>query len=299
MGHSHHHHVTEEKSLLISIFLNFVITLAEVVGGILSGSLSLLSDSLHNFNDAVAMVASYIAIQLSKRPSDNRRTFGYKRAQILVALFNSLLLIVASLVLFREAFFRLITPEPIKGVLMLFVATIGLLANLFSVFLLREFARENLNVRTAYIHLLGDTLSSFGVVFGGIVVYLWKWYLVDPILTVIIGIYILKEGIHAFLEAVEILMESTPPHLDLNYIKTVVEEIDGVENIHHLHVWRLDDRSILLEAHIDVSSDIKVSEADKLREEIQELLHRKFGIEHVTLQMEFNSCAEKALIKSS
>ena len=299
MSHNHHHHATGEKGLLISIFLNFVITAAEVIGGLVSGSLSLISDALHNFNDAIAMVGSYVAIQLSKKPSDNRKTFGYKRAQILVALFNSMLLVAAALLLFRESILRMFNPVPIRGALMLIVATIGLLANLFSVLLLRESARESLNVRTAYLHLIGDTLSSFGVVTGGIVVILWNWYLIDPILTVLIGIYILKEGIKAFIESVEILMEAAPPDIDPDEIKKVVESIDGIANIHHLHVWRLDDKSILLEAHVDMESDIKVSEADAIREKIQRVLHDEFGIGHVTLQMEFNSCSEKSLIRQS
>ncbi len=299
-GHlHHHHHVTEKKGLLISVFLNLGITLAEVAGGLISGSLSLLSDALHNFNDTVAMVASYVAIKLSEKEHDEKRTFGYRRAQILAALMNSILLIVAALLLFRESFFRLINPEPIRGYVMLGVAVVGLLANLISVLLLKGHASHNLNIRTAYLHLMADTLSSVAVVLGGIAIILWNWYLIDPILTVLIGIYILKEGIGAFVESVEILMESVPAELDLQEVKRAVESLPEVENIHHLHVWRLDDKNVLLEAHIDLKSDVTISVADTIRQKIESLLRKRFGISHVTLQMEFNSCPEKSLIRKS
>ncbi len=297
-GHSHHHHTGEKKSLIVSILLNIVITAAEVVGGLISGSLALLSDALHNFNDVVAMFTSYVALLFSEKPHNERKTFGYKRVQILAALFNSVLLIVASLVLFRESFFRFFRPEPIRGGLMLVVATIGLMANLFSVFLLRGHAGHNLNIRTAYLHLIGDTLSSFAVVFGGIVISLWNWILVDPILTILIGIYILKEGISAFLESIEILMEAVPPEIDINLVREAIESLPEVENIHHVHVWRLDDKNILLEAHVDLKNDVPVSEADRIRAKIADILSCKFGIEHVTFQMEFNSCADKQLIQN-
>jgi len=294
MEHSHHHH--RERNLGITVFLNLIITVAEVVGGLLSGSLALLSDALHNFGDTIAVLSSFIALKIGKRTPDERMTYGYKRAEILAALFNTLFLFASLLIIFREAVLRLINPIEIKSTLMLIVAVIGLLANLFSVLLLKRHSKESINIRSAYLHLIADTLSSVLVVLGAIIIMFTGIRIIDPIFTFLIGILVLKEGISILRESVAILMQSAPPGVDMDKLKERVEEVEGVKNIHHLHMWRSNDREIYLEAHVDLEEDMSISEADSIRKKIEEIISG-FGINHTTIQMEYDVCEDKDLIR--
>ena len=294
MGHNHHHN--RERNLGITVFLSLIITVAEVVGGLLSGSLALLSDALHNFGDTIAVLSSFIALKIGKRTPDERMTYGYKRAEILAALFNTLFLFASLLIIFREAVLRLINPIEIKSTLMLIVAVIGLLANLFSVLLLKRHSKESINIRSAYLHLIADTLSSVLVVLGAIIIMFTGIRIIDPIFTFLIGILVLKEGISILRESVAILMQSAPPGVDMDKLKERVEEVEGVKNIHHLHMWRSNDREIYLEAHVDLEEDMSISEADSIRKKIEEIISG-FGINHTTIQMEYDVCEDKDLIR--
>jgi cobalt-zinc-cadmium efflux system protein len=193
--HESHHQPGNVKGnrLLAATILNFIISIAEISGGLISNSLSLISDALHNLSDGLAIFIAWIANKIGRRPSNSKRTFGYKRIEILAAFFNALILIAISLYLFYEAILRMIAPEPVKGLIMLIVALIGLLANLAAVLLLRGDAKRNINVKAAYLHLLGDTLSSVAVIIGGTLIYFFEFYWIDPIITIVIGIYIIKE----------------------------------------------------------------------------------------------------------
>lgn len=291
---AHHHHGELKGRMLFSFALNIVITLAEVIGGILSGSLALLSDSLHNFSDSMSILASYLAIKIGEREKNEKYTFGYKRAEILVAFVNSAVLVGVALFLLVEAYKRFKNPEPIDGPLMLGVALIGLLANLISVLLLHEHAHESMNVRSAYLHLLSDTLSSVAVVIGGIAIILGDVLWIDPLVTVLISVYILREGYEILKESVEVLMEAAPD-LDLDEIKREIESIPGIRNAHHFHVWRIGgEKEIHFECHVEVD-DMPISEAQRLIDEIEERLKR-FGITHVTVQLEAGRCEDKNTI---
>ena len=213
MGHHHHHthshhhhHNTEGRNLLFTVVLNFTITIAEFVGGILSNSLALLSDAIHNLSDAIALLITYITVRISKKSSNQRNTFGYKRIQILAALFNSVTLIAICIYLLYEAYLRFFNPEPVKSILMFAVALIGLIANLLSVFLLQKHSKNNLNIKAAYLHLIGDTLSSVAVVIGGVLIYFYQIYWIDPLITVLISLYIIKETYAVLHETYKILM---------------------------------------------------------------------------------------------
>jgi cobalt-zinc-cadmium efflux system protein len=291
-SHDRHGDVAEvnERNVIITIFLNFVITAVEVVGGLVSGSLSLLSDALHNFSDALAILVSYAALKLSRRASTPQKTFGYKRAQILAALLNAAVLIVIAFFLFKEAVERLGAPVAIDGRLMGAVAVVGLLANLLAVLLLHRDAAKNINIRSAYLHLMADTLSSVAVVLGSLLVYFGELYWVDPVLTMLIGIYILKKGYGVLKESVNILMQSTPAHLDVGIIKGEIEKIEAVLNCHHIHLWQLDDRQVHFEAHIKVAQDYTISQTDEVIRRIESLLRERFAISHVTLQFEYEKC---------
>ena len=292
MGHHNHHARGVKGRVLFSFALNIVITLAEVVGGILSGSLALLSDSLHNLGDSMSLLASYFAIKIGERKANEKYTFGYRRAEILVALINSAVLVGVSLFLLVEAYRRFRSPEPIDGPLMLGVALVGLLANLFSVLLLHGHA-HGLNVRSAYLHLLSDTLSSVAVVAGGIAIIKWNILWVDPLVTVFISLYILREAYEILMESVEVLMEASPD-LDLMAIKKEIENIPGVKNAHHFHAWRVGEDEVHFECHLDVE-DMPLSEAQKIIDEAEKKL-RKFGITHVTVQLEVDRCRGKNLL---
>ena len=296
MSHGHHHNEPNKKNLLFTVFLNASITLAEFIGGILSNSLALLSDAVHNLSDTMAIAISYVAMLIGKKDSNTRNTFGYKRIEILAALFNAVVLIVISVYLFYEAYQRFLNPEPIKSRLMFIVAAIGFLGNIFSVLLLHKDSTHNLNIKAAYLHLMGDTFSSIGVIIGSILIYYYNIPWIDPLLTVIIGAVIIKATYGIIKETVEILMQASPANLNLKEIKTELEKLPDINNIHHIHVWRLSDNIIHFQCHADLQEDKSISEGDKVRIEMENILHRKFDIDHITIQMEINSCHSKSTI---
>ncbi len=298
--HHHHHHHGEVTggNLVFTIGLNLVITIAELIGGFMSGSLSLVSDAFHNFSDTLGGVISFIALKISKKEKDLKKTYGYKRAEILAALLNSIILIIISIFLFKEAYERFFKPREINSSLMFIVAFIGLIANLIAVFVLHKDSKKNINIKSAYLHLIGDTLSSVGVIFGAILIYFFKIYWIDPILTVLIGLYIIKESLAIVKDTVNILMQSVPTGIDIYSIKSDIEKIEQVSNIHGIHLWQTNEEDIYLEAHIDVSEDMKISASEVLMKKIQEILKNDYNINNSTLRIEINNCSDKNLLKN-
>jgi len=298
MSHNHSHNhgsETSEKNLFITMALNFFITIAEIIGGFISGSLSLISDALHNFSDGIAIIITYIAMRLSKRPKTSKYTFGLKRAEILAAIINASTLIIISFFLIKEAIDRFYNPSPITGSLMLIVASLGLLANVAGTLLLKKGSEGNLNIRAAYFHLLSDAVSSLAVIIGALFIIFYKIYWIDPLLTVLISLYILKETYEIVKESVEILMMSNPEGIDLEVIKNIVEKIPGVINIHHIHLWKLNDNDTHFEAHIEVQ-DMVVSKTAEIQKLIEHELHERYEINHTTLQFECDKCEVKKLV---
>jgi cobalt-zinc-cadmium efflux system protein len=299
-GHSHSH--TEggntEKNLLLSALLNLVVTIAEIIGGLVSNSLALLSDALHNLGDTSAIFIAFLANLISKKEGTSKKTFGFKRIEILAALFNAIILVVIIIYLFIEAWHRLRNPMPVKGLVMLVVAIIGLVANLLSVLLLKKHSEQNINIRAAYLHLIGDTVSSFIVILTAILIYFFNIFWIDPLVTFFLGIYLLWETYRILKVALDILMQATPPGLDLNEVKEALEKIPAVDNIHHVHAWNLSDQDIHFECHVDLKSDIRISETEIIRDAINEMLKEKFKITHVTIQYEYNCCEDKNMIHS-
>ncbi|MCX5708967.1 MAG: cation diffusion facilitator family transporter [Candidatus Omnitrophica bacterium] len=292
-----HKENSKENRLIISAGLNFATTAAQIIGGIFSGSLSLISDALHNLSDTVALVISFFAVRLAKRKNTEAQTFGYKRAEILAALFNACALVVVSIYLFKEAFFRFTHPHPVNSLLMLSVASVGLIANIVSVVLLKAHAHEDLNVRAAYVHLFSDFLSSIAVIIGACAIFVSKAYWIDPALTILIGIYVMKEGYKIIEESTRILMEHVPKGISLREIQAQIEGVDRVKDIHHAHLWSVTERDIHFEAHINVSRDMQVSETCLLVKQVEDMLKERFAITHVTLQVEINSCKGVPLVK--
>lgn len=293
MGHGHdHHHADAAIStarLFITMALNFLITAVELIGGLLSGSLSLLSDALHNFSDGISIIISYIAIRLGKQPKTDKYTFGLKRAEILAAVINAGTLVVICFYLIKEAYERFTTPQEIAGGMMIAVAAIGLVANVAGTILLKAGSRENINIRSAYLHLLGDAISSMAVIVGGTAVYFFRVYWIDPLLTVLISLYILARSFDIVKEAIDVLMMGAPENVSIGTIREELSCIAGINNIHHVHVWRLNDRDIHFEAHVDVE-DMLVSETAGLSDSIEERLKHDHGITHITLQFESGKC---------
>lgn len=308
MSHHHpHHHPNGQaspengnagKNLFFSIILNLVITIAEIAGGLISNSLALISDALHNLGDTSALFIAYLANRISKKDYNSKRTFGYKRVEILAALFNAIVLVVIVVYLFIEAYHRLQNPETIRGLVMLIIAVIGFLANLFSVLLLKSHSSQSINIRAAYLHLLGDTISSVLVIITALLIHFFHLYWFDPLVTILLGIYLLKETFVILKEALDILMQGTPHGLDLEEVKESLESIPEIDNIHHVHAWNLNDQDIHFECHVDLKSDIRISETEEIKMQIHAILLNKFHITHVTVQYEYNCCDDKNMIHS-
>ncbi|MCG8410111.1 MAG: cation diffusion facilitator family transporter [Bacteroidales bacterium] len=293
MGHHHSHHKhnnLNDKKLLGVTILNLSITIVQVIGGILSSSLSLLSDALHNLGDSSAIFIAFYAGKKSKQSPNEHRTYGYKRIEILAALFNAMVLIGICFFLFFEAYERFINPKPVHGKIMFIVASFGLLANFISVLILNKNKNHNLNVKAAYLHLLGDTFSSVAVIVGGIFIWRYQIYWIDPIITVFVGVYIIYHTWGIVKQTVDILMQSTPNQINIRKIKNTVEQVPEVDNIHHLHVWQLNDTQIHLEAHINLKNDMSISQMMLIRKVISNTIKMNYKIQHITLQMGYGCC---------
>jgi cobalt-zinc-cadmium efflux system protein len=264
--------------------LNLIITVAEFIGGIASGSLSLLSDAVHNLGDSAAIVMAYVASRISCHASNRTKTFGYRRAEILSSYFNSIFLVILSLMLLWEALQRFLHPAPIDGNLMLIVAIIGLVANVVSALMLHSGSQHSLNIKATYLHILSDALSSIGVILGAILIRQFQIYWVDPVITVLVSLYIGYEAVPLIIESTNILMEAGPK-LDYDAIRASVLAVPGVMNIHHVHTWMIDEKRVVLTAHINFK-DEALSEIQPIYGVIEKILKTEYNIEHVTLQAE-------------
>jgi cobalt-zinc-cadmium efflux system protein len=254
-----HKHEVKGKNLLFSIVLNIVITVAQVVGGILSGSLALISDALHNFSDVLSLVFSYVANRLSKKEASLNQTFGYKRAELIAAFVNAITLIIVALYLIFEAVHRFSNPEPIKSSLVIWLSLLGIVVNGLSALLLKKDASHNLNMKSAYVHLFTDMMASVAVLIGGILMKYFQWFWVDSLMTLLIAMYLIYVGFDLLKSSTQMLMLFTPENIDIKDIVHEVHQIPGVNKLHHIHVWHLNDDELHLEAHLDCSEDIKMS----------------------------------------
>lgn len=295
-NHSHSHTELKGTNLLISIFLNILITASQVVGGIISGSLALLSDALHNFSDVLSLIISYIANSLSKKDASINRTFGYKRAEILAAFINASTLIIVAVLLIIEAIKRFYNPQTIESNLVIWLSFIAILANGFSVLLLRKDAKKNMNMRSAYLHLLTDMMASVAVLIGGLLMKYYEVFWVDSLLTLLIALYLIWVGFDLFKESFKVLMLFTPNDLRIQDIVRELNNIDEVKNVHHIHVWQLNELETHFEAHVDFKNDIKLTEFNVILNQIEEILYHKFQINHVNIQPEFGKSDSKEII---
>jgi len=288
-NHNHnHHHEVQGKNLLFSIVLNIVITVAQVIGGILSGSLALISDALHNFSDVLSLVFSYVAHKLSKKKASVNQTFGYKRAELIAAFVNAMTLIIVALLLIYGATERFFNPHKIESGLVIWLSILGIVVNGLSAILLKNDADKNLNMKSAYLHLFTDMLASVAVLIGGLLMKYYQWFWVDSLLTLVIAIYLIIVGFDLLKTSTKMLMLFTPVHIDINEIISEVHKIEGVGKLHHIHVWHLNDDELHLEAHLDCQEDIKMSEFNEIAHQVEHVLFKKFQINHINIQPEYN-----------
>jgi len=267
------------------LLVTATILVAEAIGGLLTGSLALLADAGHMFTDLSALLISLLAIRIATRPPNASKTFGYHRVEILAALANGVLLMGMAAVLFMEAWDRFADPPEIAALPMVVVAAIGLVANVVGLWLLSG-SRDNLNVRGAFMHVLGDTVSSAGVVVGGIVMMATGYYRIDPILTVVIGVIIIVGALSLIRESVEVLLEAVPCHLDVEAISAALAATDAVDEVHDLHVWTITSGMVALSGHLVVAPRCTVEESDRILADVERLLLDRWGISHTTLQIE-------------
>jgi cobalt-zinc-cadmium efflux system protein len=285
--HHHHKHEVQGKNLLFTIVLNIVITAAQIVGGILSGSLALISDALHNFSDVLTLVFSYFAYKISKKKASMNQTFGYKRAELIAAFVNAMTLIIVALILIYGAIERFFNPAEIASDLVIWLSILGIIVNGLSALLLKKDSENNLNMKSAYLHLFTDMMASVAVLVGGLLMKYFNWFWVDSVLTLIIAIYLVIVGFDLFKKSTKMLMLFTPEDIDIKEIIKEVHKISQVKHLHHIHVWHLNDEELHLEAHIDCNEDIKISEFNEMLHKVEKVLFDKFHINHINIQPEY------------
>jgi len=296
-NHSHNHSGLTGKNLLFSILLNIVITIAQLIGGFISGSLALISDAVHNFSDVISLIISYIANLLTNRKKQTlQQTFGYKRAEIIAAFINASTLIIVAIILGIEAIQRFNNPQIINSTLVIWLAILGIAVNGFSVLLLKNDAKHNLNMKSAYLHLLTDMLTSVAVLIGGLLMKYYHVYWVDATLTLLISFYLIYLSWDILITSLKILMLFAPEHIKIEEVVTEVLKVDKIRNIHHVHIWQLNDHDCHFEAHIEFKENIKLSDFDLVCEQVEEILITKFQIHHCNLQPEFRRYDSKEII---
>ena len=291
-----HKHEVKGKNLLFSILLNVIITAAQVVGGILSGSLALISDALHNFSDVLSLIFSYGANRLAKKKASLHQTFGYKRAEIMAAFVNALTLILVALYLVYEASQRFMNPQQIATGLVIWLSILGIAANGLSAMLLKKDSEKNINMKSAYLHLFSDMMASVAVLIGGLLMKYFQWFWIDSLLTLIIALYLIIVGADLIKKSTAMLMLFTPTHIDIKSIVREVHKVAGVSKLHHIHVWHLNDEELHLEAHLDCTNDITMSEFNDLLHSVELVLFTKFNINHINIQPEFKKKDPKHFI---
>ena len=296
MSEHHHHHAVSGKNLFITIVLNIIITLSQIVGGIISGSLALLSDAMHNFSDVLALFIAYFANRLAARPNNESKTFGYKRAEILAALFNASVLIGIAIFLIIEAFHKFYHPELINSVWVIGLGALSIVLNATSVLLIKDDSHDNMNIKAAYLHLLTDVMTSVAVVGGGVLMYYFGVFWVDPLISMLIALYLIWASFGLVRESSAILMQFTPAGINVEEIVQSIEEEKEIKNVHHIHIWKLDDNHIHLEAHLDFNEDVTLSESNRVIDKLEKKLHDTFDIEHITFQCEYERDDNKEII---
>jgi cobalt-zinc-cadmium efflux system protein len=295
-GHLHDHAPSDASGttrLVLAIVFNALITAAEFIAGFLAGSLALIADATHNLSDTASMGSSLIARRLSARSADDRRTFGYDRAELIGAFINLITLVLIALYLIFEAVQRVLKPASVDGTLMIWVGAGTLVGNVATAVVLYAPSRDSLNLRSSFVHIVADALGSIAVIAGGVVILRFGWTVIDPILTASIAAYILIQSYGMLQETISILMESAPRGFDIDAMADRVASLQNVAGMHHIHVWRLDESRVALEAHVATRDIESLTDLDRVKQSIKRVLDDEYGIDHATLELEYEHCTDR------
>ena len=291
MAHDHAHatEAMNDRRLAWAIAINMLLTLAQVIGGIVSGSLSLIADALHNFSDAASLLIAWVARRIGRQPADRFKTFGYKRAEVIAALINLVTLVIVGLYLIYEALWRIYQPQVIEGWTVVIVAGIALVIDVATAVLTYTMSKHSLNIRAAFLHNVSDALASLGVILAGSLILLYDWYWTDTALTLLIAGYVLYQAASLLPRTIHILMQGTPNNMALEDVVIAMENVAGVDNIHHVHLWQLDEHSNALEAHVVIGD---FADTDAIKTALKQTLRERFDITHSTLEFETGQCSD-------
>ena len=290
MAHHHHHHHYHSKddsdrSLIVAVSINILLTVFQIVGGIISGSLALIADALHNLSDAASLGIAIFARKISRKPADQSKTFGYKRAEVVAALINLTILVIISLYLLYEAIWRFFDPVSISGWVIVIVAGVALVIDMITALITLRLSKNNMNMKAAFLHNLSDALASLAVIVAGSLIILYQWFWVDTLLTLLLSLFILYQGLAMLPKTIHLLMEGAPEDIDFDAINKSLLSLEGVDDIHHVHVWSLDEETIALEAHV-VANIETFDEMESIKNIIKKKLSDEFNIKHSTLEFE-------------
>ncbi|MEY8095899.1 cation diffusion facilitator family transporter [Falsihalocynthiibacter sp. S25ZX9] len=284
----HHHHIDPNSGntrIFWAITVNILLTVVQIIGGILSGSLALIADAIHNMSDALSLILAFVARKIAQRPADDTMTFGYGRAEIVAALINYTTLILLGLYLTYEAVVRLFNPASVDGWLVVVIAFFALLVDAATALLTYALSKQSMNIRAAFLHNVADALGSVAVIIAGTVIILYDWRLIDPLITLVIAGYILWQSVTEIGGAVRILMLGSPPDLDTRAILKAIRAVSGVEDVHHLHLWQMQEHESAVDAHIVIKAGVW-NEADRVKLAVKDALRDGFGLSHITLELE-------------
>ena len=274
MGHGHHHHVDPnagDRRVFTAIVVNMALTVAQVIGGILSGSLALIADALHNFSDAISLIIAFAARKIARRPRDEKMTFGYGRVEIVAALINYTTLIIIGLYLLYEAGARFLDPQPVAGWMIVIIAGIALAVDVVTAMLTYSMSKNSMNIRAAFLHNVADALGSVAVIVAGTLILLYDWRLIDPIVTVMIAGYILWQSFREIGPVIRILMLGSPPDIKTDAVLRAIQGTDGVTGVHHAHFWQLNENSAALDAHV-VIAEGQWERADEIKAAVKQTI---------------------------
>ncbi|APG63123.1 cation transporter [Sphingorhabdus lutea] len=283
---SGHDHGTQEMSdarLVWAVIVNVALTVAQIIGGIFSGSLSLIADALHNFSDAASLGIALFARKLGRREADQLMTFGYAKAELVAALINLTSLLIIGFYLLVESFNRFIDPQPIEGWTVIIVAGIALVIDIVTAVLVYAGTKNSLNMKAAFLHNVSDALASIGVIIAGVLIILYDFYVADLIITVIIAGYVIYQGINLMPQTIRYLMDAVPEDIEFAEIRSSIELNNGVESLHHIHIWSISEHRRALEAHIVPKVD-SFDSFEAIKTELREMLKERFHIEHATFE---------------
>lgn len=290
-----HPHTLKSKHLVAAIGLNAVIFLVEIVGGVMTNSMALISDALHNFSDLLALALSFAASRIVLWKSNSQKSYGYGRVEIMVAFINAAALVIIGLYVIYEGVRRFAEPQVVNGIWMLSIASLAFVANTAGTLLLKQHAHADLNMKSAYLHLLTDAVESIGVVVVAALIAWRGWQVLDPLVSMAIGVFIIKSAWDVVSETTHLLAEGTPRGIDLDEVAKFIQSFPGVREVHHVHIWGLSSHLRALSAHV-VVDDQRISEALKITSLLEHALEERFGINHPTFQLECAACPEQGVV---